>query len=77
MILKELLDFVEKLYSASLHFNLSAPTSRAIMITVVVPGERWEIEFHEDGEVGVEVFRSSGEIADAKKLEDLFQLHGD
>ncbi len=30
------------------------------MVKVAVPGERWEVEFFEDGRVDVEVFRSSG-----------------
>ena len=30
------------------------------MVTVAVPGERWEIEFFEDGHVEVEKFLSQG-----------------
>ena len=42
-----------------------------------MPGERWEIEFHEDGEIGVEVFASKGSIQGAELLEELFRRVGD
>ncbi len=56
--MKALLDFVDRLRRAGLHHELWAPTDRTVMVSVWVPGEYWEVEFHEDGDVGVEVFRS-------------------
>ena len=29
------------------------------MVLVAVPGERWEVEFFADGEIEVEIFRST------------------
>jgi hypothetical protein len=43
------------------------------MLLVAVPGERWEIEWFEDGHLEVEVFRSSGEMGDRTDLSTLFQ----
>lgn len=40
----------------------------AIMVTTAVPGERWEIEFFEDGHVEVEVFKSDGHMFDEEFL---------
>jgi hypothetical protein len=37
----------------------------------VVPGERWEIEFLETGDIEIEIFKSNGEILDARALDDL------
>jgi hypothetical protein len=48
----------------------------SLMVAVAVPGERWEIEFFEDGQVEVECFVSSGGIEDARSIEDLFERHG-
>lgn len=32
----------------------------ALMVSVAIPGERWEIEFFDDGQVEVERFTSNG-----------------
>ncbi len=72
--LSSLLDFIARLEAAGIYYTLSAPTERAIMVTVAVPGERWEIEFREDSEVEVEVFRSQGvQEATSAQLDDLFR----
>ena len=46
------------------------------MVCVAVPGERWEVEFHEDNEVTVEVFKSEG-VKGSKLLNDLLQRFSD
>ena len=68
-----LLDFLDRLWAASIYFTLSAPTPRA----VVVPGERWEIEFRESGDVAVEVFASRGGPEPGHTIEELFRRFGD
>ena len=72
-----LIDFLAKLDAHSIFYSLSAPTQRAIMVTVVVPGERWEVEFFEDHNVAVEAFRSSGAISGPEKLDELFERFSD
>jgi hypothetical protein len=47
------------------------------MVTVAVPGERWEIEFLDDGSVEVERFVSAGTIEDARALDDLFAVYAE
>jgi hypothetical protein len=47
------------------------------MVEAHVPGERWEIEFFEDGEIEVEIFRSDGSLRGADALEDLFRRFSD
>lgn len=44
----------------------------AVMVSVAVPGERWEIEFLSDGSVEVEKFISKGNIAGEGSLNELF-----
>ena len=50
------------------------------MVMVTVPGERWEVEFYEDGTVEIETFKSTGEIysdSEDSKLKELFVLFTD
>ena len=47
------------------------------MVEVSVPGERWEVEFHEDGRIDVEVFASSKGVQGSELLEDLFHRFSD
>jgi len=35
-----------------------------MMVSVAVPGERWEIEFFDDGSIQAEQFTTEGEIYD-------------
>jgi hypothetical protein len=75
--LKDLLEFLERLKTAHIYYRISDHTLGAIMVEVVVPGERWEIEFHEDGEIGVEVFSSSGGVRGPECLSELFDRFSD
>jgi len=68
-----LLSFLERLRAAHIHYTLSDPTQGAIMVDISVPGERWEVEFHEDGLIGVEVFASVQGVQGAELLNDLFR----
>jgi hypothetical protein len=70
------LDFLAELDASKIYYSLSAPTSRAIMVNIAVPGERWEVEFHEDGEVSVEVFKSEG-VKGIERLGELSQRFSD
>jgi hypothetical protein len=69
--LRKLLDFLDRLEVNKISYRLSH-NSDSIMIELVIPGERWEVEFFEDGHVEVERFTSAGEIEDESRLEDLF-----
>ena len=41
----------------------------ALMVSVAVPGERWELEFFDDGAVEVERFVSQGVSEDGSALQ--------
>ncbi|WP_240519120.1 hypothetical protein [Bacillus cereus] len=47
------------------------------MVEVAVPGERWEIEFMEDGTVEIEKFIGDGDFYDGKEIEALFAKFSD
>jgi len=69
---ERLLAFLTQLENASLHYDLAHNREDTIMATVAVPGERWEIEFFGNGEVEVEIFRSTGDILGGEVFERLF-----
>ena len=68
-----LLELLVRLKAAHIFHRLSDPTEGALTVEIAVPGERWEIEFHEDGEIGVEVFVSKGVIQGPDLLKNLFR----
>lgn len=72
-----LLSFLQDLRDVKLHYELAHHRDEAIMVIVSVPGERWEVEFAEDGSVEVEVFRSDGQIHDAAVLPGLLEKFGE
>jgi len=47
------------------------------MIEVAVPGQRWEIEFLEDGTIEIEKFISDRKMYDKAELEVLFRDYSD
>lgn len=75
--LTDLLHFLQRLREAHIYYRLSTPTESAVMVEVAVPGERWEIEFHGDGEITSEVFISEKDIRGAEAFEDLFRRFSD
>jgi hypothetical protein len=72
----DLLRFLAKLKDARIYYSLSDPTEGAIMVEVSVPGERWEIEFHDDGRLSAEVFVSKG-VQSGEIVEELFRRFSD
>jgi hypothetical protein len=74
--LAELLTFLDRLEEANISYRLDHVRD-SVMIIAAIPGERWEIEFFEDGHVEVERFISSGDIEDETALDELLAKHGD
>jgi hypothetical protein len=72
-----LLSFLNDLRRGKIHYRLSQHRDDAIMVEVVVPGERWEVEFLDDGTVEAEAFRSDGSIRDASVLEQIIRSYAD
>jgi hypothetical protein len=70
-VIAKLLGFLDRLDAARIAHRLNHVRD-ALMVEIAVPGERWEVEFFEDGHVEVERFRSGGEIVDESVLDRLF-----
>jgi hypothetical protein len=74
------LDLLGRLEHAKIFYRLSHPRAEAVMIEVVVPGERWEIELVDYGDEfhwEVERFRSDGEIENETAIDELFASFSD
>lgn len=72
----DLTTFLKKLDDSDMSYYLDRVRD-AVMVVVAVPGERWEVEFMDDGGAEVEVFRSDGSITDETSLDRLFAMHAD
>ncbi|MCZ8519728.1 MULTISPECIES: hypothetical protein [Paenibacillus] len=77
MSLRELIAFLNKLEDSKIFYKLNKVRNEAIMVEVAIPGQRWEIEFLEDGTVEVEKFINDGNFYDVKELESLFKDFSD
>jgi hypothetical protein len=73
----KLTSFLKQLEQAHIHYTLASHRDEAIMVLVTVPGERWEVEFLDDGTVEVERFISNGEICGEEKLHALLTKYAD
>jgi hypothetical protein len=73
----KLLRFLKQLKESRIAYRLRHSRDDAIMVQINVPGERWEVEFLEDGDIEVERFCSNGEIGDESCLDELFARYAD
>lgn len=75
--LGNLLVFLNKLEDKNIYYKLNKIRNEAIMIEVVVPGQRWEVEFLGDGTIDVEKFISDKGYYDESELDVLFREFSD
>ncbi len=72
-----LLKFISRLQESNIFYTLEHNRDDTIVVVVVVPGERWEVEFYSDGNVEIEIFKSQGKIKDKQEIERLFEEFGE
>jgi len=72
----ELITFLNELERNSIYYRLNKIRD-SILVEVVVPGQRWEIEFMSDGTIEVEKFISNGDILDERELNVLLRDFSD
>jgi hypothetical protein len=75
--LGKLLYFLTRLNEVHISYSLGQIREEAIMVSIIVPEQHWEVEFFEDGSVEIEIFKSDGEIYDEKMLDELFDKFSD
>ena len=69
--------FIRELDASKTHYSLTSVREGAVMVIVVLPGSRWEVEFFDDRGPDVEVFRSDSTIFGVDKLTDLWSEAAD
>jgi len=68
-----LFSFLNDLRDSKISYRLCHHREEAITVEIAVPGERWEVEFFEDGTVETEIFRSDGSMHGMSALEGLLR----
>ena len=75
--LKKLLALSDQLKAANIHHEVTRYREDGVSIIATVPGERWEIDVLDDGEIVVEVYKSQGNCRGEEALKELFERHSD
>ena len=75
--ISEFIQFLKELESKRIFYSLSKHLDDSVSITAAVPGERWEIDVNQQGEVQIEILKSNGEIYGSSKLQYLFDNFSD
>jgi hypothetical protein len=70
-IFGRLLDLLNRLDAARIHYGLAHRRPDSVMIEVSLPGWRWEVEFMADGSVDVERYRSVAGVENDPALVEL------
>ncbi|MEH2168557.1 MAG: hypothetical protein V7K41_18250 [Nostoc sp.] len=73
----KLVTFLNQLEQEKISYTLAHHRDETIMVNVAVAGERWEVEFFEDGSIEVERFVSSGEINGEEVFSELFAMYSE
>ena len=75
-MMEKLLEFLNELEAKKIYYKLNKVRD-AIMVEIAVPGERWEVEFFDDGNIEIEKFISSGDIFNESELKTFFEKYSD
>lgn len=72
----KLLEFLDNLEKNKIYYRLNKIRD-SILVEIVVPGERWEVEYFADGTIEIERFFSDGQIKGENEIELLFEKFSD
>jgi len=64
-------DFLRELDESRTYYRLTSVREGAVIVEVALPDERWEIEFFDNRDPEIEVYRSDGTIFGPDKLAEL------
>lgn len=65
-----LFTIVAALQQAGISFSIETTRDDALTVVAAVPGQRWEIDVHNDGEIDFEIFQSDGKMLGVRELEE-------
>ena len=60
-----------KLDAAKIYYTLDKTRDETVMILAQVPGRHYEIEVFVDGQIEVEIYKSSGDIGGQELVDEL------
>ena len=66
--MEQFLRFLNMLEEKSIYYRLNKVRPMGVMVEIAIPGERWEVEFEDDGSIEIEKFKGDGEIFTCKDL---------
>ena len=75
--LNTILDLSRRMTAAKIHHQDNKYRDDGLSIIATVPGERWERDVLDDGEIVVEVFKSTGPCRGKEAIAGLFARHTD
>lgn len=75
--LSELTDLLDRLDAAEIQYTLASVSEGSIVVGIDVSDEHWNVEFMDDGDIEVEIFKSDGQVFDYSVIEDLFDADED
>lgn len=78
MELKDFIHFLNKLEEKKIFYKLDKIRDESILVDIVIPGQRWEVEFMDDHTIEIEKFISNDNgLYDETELELLFRDFSD
>jgi len=75
--LSELTDLLDRLDAAEIPYTLASVSEGSIVVGIDVTGEHWKVEFMDDGDIEVEIFKGDGQVFDFSVVEELFEEEED
>ena len=58
-------------------YTLASVSEGAIEVGIDIPGEHWKVEFMDDGDIEVEIFKGDGQTFDYSIVDELFDDDND
>ena len=72
--MEQFIRFLNMLEEKSIYYRLNKVRPMGVMVEIAIPGERWEVEFEDDGSIEIEKFKGDGEIFTCKDLDHCKEL---
>ena len=69
-----LIKFLDELEQNKIYYDIKKIRD-GLLVEIVVPGERWEVEYLSNGEIIVEKFKSDGNIFFEDELKKFFEKY--
>ncbi len=72
MKMDDFIDFLRHLDKHNIPYDIDRTGDDYVMVNIDIPGERWEVNFSDDGEVAAERFGNMGDVAGQEIMDYLY-----